>query len=60
MGKRIDGGETVAWVEIDGVVYAAEVRERGIDLVARRGAEFAERRGPGLRKTKALPPAEAA
>ena len=51
MGKRIDCGEVLAWVEIDGVRYEAEVRERSAELV--------ERRGPGVRKAKALPVAAA-
>lgn len=52
MGKRIDGGEALAWVEIDGVRHEAEVRERSAELV--------ERRGPGVRKVRALPVAEVA
>jgi hypothetical protein len=46
MGKRIDGGQTVAWVEIDGVVYPAELRERSANLAN-------VRRGPGARTAPA-------
>lgn len=48
MGKLIDS--VLVTVEIDGVRYAAEVRERSAEL-----ALPVRRRGPGLRKVRALP-----
>lgn len=50
MGKLIEGAQ--ATVEIDGVCYTAEVRERSADLAHPR-----RERGPGLAKARlrALP-----
>ena len=53
MGKLIEGA--AATVEIDGVCYTAEVRERSAELVRQR-----RERGSGPAKARALAAAEVA